>query len=139
MGSYSPNHKPRELRLLGCFGFKSDRCGFLEERQVIGRESPAFPTKNYNQIDSKQKYPKFVKPNPEKKVEKVNLSPASYNNNDSFKKAILPRERFYINRGKVDNFISVATKNNNWVPGAGKYDHDKGLHYITKGAAKGWK
>lgn len=48
VGSYSPNYKKQEARLLGCFGFKSDRSGFLEERQVIGKESAPFGIKNYN-------------------------------------------------------------------------------------------
>jgi len=42
---------------------------------------------------------------PEKPTEKTSLSPASYNNLESFKKGTLPKERFYINKGKIDNFI----------------------------------
>jgi len=47
----------------------------------------------------------MYKPLVEKKEEKSSLSPASYNNNDAFKKGTLPKERFYINKGKIDNFI----------------------------------
>lgn len=82
----------------------------------------------------------MMKPlNPEKDKPKENLSPASYNNMESFKKGTQPKERFYINKGKIDNFITIAQKNKAWVPGSGKYDHDRGTHLITKGAAKGWK
>jgi hypothetical protein len=76
---------------------------------------------------------------PEKEKQKESLSPASYNNLDSFKKGTLPKERFYINKGKIDNFIVQTQKNKAWIQGPGKYDHDRGTHLITKGAAKGWK
>jgi len=32
VGTYSPKYKKQEARLLGCFSFKGDRSGFLEER-----------------------------------------------------------------------------------------------------------
>jgi hypothetical protein len=73
---------------------------------VIGKESAPYATKNYNQIDPKEKFAKMNKPLvPEKVKEKSNLGPASYNNLDSFKKATLPKERFYISKSKYDNFI----------------------------------
>lgn len=48
----------------------------------------------------------MYKPVPEKPVVKTNLSPVSYDHLDSFKKGTKPKERFYINKGKIDNFIS---------------------------------
>lgn len=36
--SYKVNHRLTENRLLGCFGFKSERNGYIEESFVIGKE-----------------------------------------------------------------------------------------------------
>jgi hypothetical protein len=36
--TYKPNHRLVEGKLLGCFGFKSGRNGYIEESFVIGKE-----------------------------------------------------------------------------------------------------
>lgn len=36
--TYKINHKQTDARLLGCFGFKSERNGYIEESFVIGKE-----------------------------------------------------------------------------------------------------
>jgi hypothetical protein len=67
------------------------------------------------------------------------LSPCSYNPGESFKKATLPKDRFYISKSKIDNFVEKTIKNKSWVPKPGHYDQDKGWARLTKGASKGWK
>lgn len=76
---------------------------------------------------------------PEKHVKKTDLSPASYDRGTSFIKSQLPKPRFYIDKGKYENFMNKTLKNKKWVPGSGSYDPDKATRYLTKGAARGWK
>lgn len=125
---------------MGCFSFKSDRSGFLDECQVIGKEvhQPYFD-KNWQSVDKKLKVPNMYKPSPPKPEKKTSLSPCSYNANDSFKNGTLPKPKFYISKYKYENFMAAHIKQHKYKPGSGQYDISKGHNIITKGAAKGWK
>eukprot|EP00356_Strombidium_inclinatum_P016753 CAMPEP_0170506206 /NCGR_PEP_ID=MMETSP0208-20121228/54036_1 /TAXON_ID=197538 /ORGANISM="Strombidium inclinatum, Strain S3" /LENGTH=339 /DNA_ID=CAMNT_0010787583 /DNA_START=392 /DNA_END=1411 /DNA_ORIENTATION=+ len=78
---------------------------------------------------SKSKYPKIYNPIPAKPVEKVNLSPTSYNFDESYKSTQLQKPKFYISKYKYENYISKAVKQKKWVPGSGAYDVDKGKSF----------
>lgn len=123
----------------GCFKYSSDRCGYIDECGVKGKESAPYYKKNYARIDAKMRTTTIYKASPPKPVQKQSLSPTSYEPLDSFIKSQRPSPRFYINKGRLNNFVDHAIKNKSWVPGMGKYDHNRGLHIITKGASKGWK
>ena len=129
-----------EGRTLGCFNFKSDRSGFLDECQLIGKEvhQPYFD-KNWKSVDKKLKVPNIYKPVPPKPEKKTSLSPASYNANDSFKNGTLAKPKFYISKYKYENFMAAHIKNNGYKKGPSQYDTTKAQAIITKGAAKGWK
>ena len=138
--TYKLSHKLVEERPLGCFGFKSDRNGYLEEAAVIGKEQAPYCNKNFDQVDKKLKYPHIYKPSPEKKVEKTSLSPTSYHPNESFKNTQVHKPNVYISKYKYENFISKETKRKKWVPGPGAHDFStKGEMFLTKGSARGWK
>ncbi len=83
--SYKPSTRVVQNRTLGCFNFKCDRSGYLEEAGLIGKQQAPFVDKNYSQVDRNPKYPKIYNPAPVKPVEKVNLSPTSYNFDESYK------------------------------------------------------
>lgn len=83
--TYKPDYKQIETRPLGCFSLKSDRCGFLEEAGVIGKEQAKYYDKNFKSVDMNLKYPRIHPMVEEKKVEKTSLSPASYEPMDKFK------------------------------------------------------
>ena len=49
MGTYQLNFKLTDRKLEGCFNFKSDRSGYLEEASLIGKEKPVLKNfVNYN-------------------------------------------------------------------------------------------
>jgi hypothetical protein len=68
--TYKINHRLTEGRTLGCFSLKGDRCGYLDEAAVIGKEQAPYFDKKYSQVEPKLKHPKIWKPRPEKPVEK---------------------------------------------------------------------
>lgn len=75
-----------EPKILGCFNFKGDRNGYIDEAGVIGKESPTYKDKVYTQTEPRAYQLKIIKPKEEKEKEKKeSLSPCSYNNLDSFK------------------------------------------------------
>lgn len=82
--TYKIENKLVENRLLGCFGFKSERNGYIEESFVIGKEQAPYYNKNYTLADKRLMYPKIHAPVPEKPKEKTSLSPASYKPVESF-------------------------------------------------------
>uniref|UniRef100_A0A7S3FZ33 Uncharacterized protein n=1 Tax=Strombidium rassoulzadegani TaxID=1082188 RepID=A0A7S3FZ33_9SPIT len=128
-----------DRRPKGCFNFKSDRNGYIEECYLIGKNSPLVFDKQYSQVDPNPKYPKCYKPPEKKPLQKSSLSPTSYEPSDSFKNSQLVKPKFYISKYKYENYISAQIKQKKWVPGSGAYDTDKGKNIITKGASKGWK
>ena len=56
---------------------------------MIGKESAPYPPneKNYSGVDAKLRFAKIYKASPPKPVEKVSLSPTSYNTTESFAKS----------------------------------------------------
>jgi len=84
-GSYTPLFKLKEGRTLGCFNFKSDRNGYIEEASLIGKESPKYHDKNYSRVEPSLIGVKIHKPPADKKIkDSIKASPVSYENNKSF-------------------------------------------------------
>ncbi len=137
--TYSPQMKLVQAHRTGCFSFKADRSGYIDECKLKGAISPPFAEKNYIQVDPNMKYPRIHKPVAAKPVSKTNLSPASYNADESFKSTQEKKPRFYISKYKYENYLTRTIKNRKWVPGIGSYDHDKGKNFVTKGLSRGWK
>ena len=122
-GSYKPAHSLVEARTTGCFSLKSDRCGYLEEAGVIGKEKPVVKgDSNFKLVEHKTLTTTMYKPSPPKKIVKTSLSPTSYENLHSYKNTQIKKPNVYISKYKNDNFISIAVKHNKWKLGTGHYD-----------------
>lgn len=119
--TYKIEHRLVENRTLGCFGFKSDRSGYLEEAAVIGKEQMPYFNKNFDSVDPKLRHPIIWKPVPEKPVEKSSLSPASYKPDDAYLNTQVVKPRVYISKYKYENFINTEIKSKKWVPGPGAH------------------
>ena len=138
--SYKLQHNQVETRTLGCFDFKSDRSGYLEEAAVIGKEQAPYCNKNYSSVDPKLKHPHIWKPVPEKPKEKSSLSPTSYKPDESYRNTQIKKPKVYISKYKYENYMNTEIKNKKWVPGPGTHNFNpKGEMFLTKGSAKGWK
>jgi len=68
VGTYKKNYTSQEPRLQGCFKYGSDRCGYIDEAGVIGKESAPYYKKNYNRIDPKLRTATIYKASPPKPV-----------------------------------------------------------------------
>lgn len=53
--TYKPEHSLIEKRITGCFKFKSDRNGYIEEAGVIGKEQPTYKDKKYSLVEPRVK------------------------------------------------------------------------------------
>ena len=89
VGAYKPNFKRVEPSTLGCFKWKSDRAGYLEEAMWRGSKQPAFGLPKVELTKPTTRVPRIWKMVPEKKKEKQSLSPTSYQPMDSYKKTQL--------------------------------------------------
>jgi len=124
--TYKLSHTQTEKKPSGCFNFKSDRNGYLEEAALIGKESALFKDKNYSHVDPKLRTTNFYKPLPAKPTKKVSLSPTSYNTLSSFKDTQIHKPKVYISKYKNENFVNETVRKNKWKLGPGTHDHTKG-------------
>jgi len=84
-GTYKPSFSLTDQRTTGCFNFKSDRNGYVDEAGVIGMEQPSYKDKNFSQCEPRVKLVKMMKPKEKTDRKRENLSPTSYDPQDSFK------------------------------------------------------
>jgi len=133
-GTYKLNYNRVEVKTMGCFNFKSDRSGHIEEAMVIGKEQPPLRNPNYTPIETKDRIANMYKALPEKPAKKVNLSPVTYDHLDSYNNTQVKKPNVYITpaKYKYNTFIDNAVKQSKHTP-APKYEVIKAQSSINKG------
>lgn len=78
-GTYKPSHSMCEQRITGCFNFKAERSGHIEEAGLIGKLQPTYKDKKYSLVEPRVKLVQMIKPKEIEKPKRESLSPTSYN------------------------------------------------------------
>ena len=68
VGTYKKSFSTQDESVKGCFKYSSDRCGYIDECGVKGKESAPYYKKNYARIDAKMRTTTIYKASPPKPV-----------------------------------------------------------------------
>ena len=87
---------------------KAERIGYLHEIEWKSKNTPGFYEIKRKLVEEKSKNYSFRQLKKTPAIDRTfpNVSPARYDMVDAYNSSQVPKPRFYIGQGKVDNFIS---------------------------------
>ena len=124
---------------------QKEKCNITDEPRFLGFTTPS----HYNAIDTqvyKKRilYNKIIAPTEievaRKKARKDDSpSPHHYKVEECISKTQFKTIKYSIENSPRVAFVDRISKRKKFIPGAGSYNIDKGIHHITLGARRGYK
>ena len=119
---------------------QAERIGVVSEAQWRGKQTPSFYTLNHIKTEKKSYAYKFLPVGVQKKEQKTDLGPATYNAMQSFKLvAGDEKPRMFVSNKEKESFLTLIQKKQKGRPSPGQYDVMKADKIVTKGLSKSYR